>query len=199
MPVRSLPPAAKKRKVEQESPFVQKVQQLEDELKNAASSNSSLNPLADLVDLACTAQDPQHTSKAIYALYRTFVIIITKGMLVVASDENAKVVKAWLWDRLNTYVDFLTGLLKDEEKTLRVGDKFMHTLSYLLTRAWLERFLPFKYFSLYRSTFPLPSRNIALLVPHNFTSHISRKSLHHSYSALHLHVLNKGMVRRRRS
>lgn len=35
-------------------------------------------------------------------------------------DENAKVVKIWLWTQMNTYVDFLGSLLKDDEVFLRV-------------------------------------------------------------------------------
>lgn len=31
-------------------------------------------------------------------------------------DEMAKAVKAWIWDRVQTYVDFLGGFLQDDEK-----------------------------------------------------------------------------------
>lgn len=119
-PASSLPPPSKKRKVQKDSEFGQSIQRLEEQLTAAAASNSSLNPLADLLELAFTAGDAQDTSKAIYSLYRIFVILISGGKLGTGGDEAAKVVKAWIWDRLNSYVDFLCGLLKDEEKLLRV-------------------------------------------------------------------------------
>ncbi|KAF7365435.1 Ribosome biogenesis protein Noc4 [Mycena venus] len=120
-PAPSLPPPSKKRKIQKESEFTKSIQRLEEQLTAAAASNGSLNPLADLLQLAFTAGDAQDTSKAIYALYRVFVIIISGGKLGTGGDEAAKVVKAWLWDRLNAYVDFLCGLLKDDEKLLRIS------------------------------------------------------------------------------
>lgn len=128
-PVRSLPPPSKRRKLQQDSTFTHSVVQLEAELTSAASKNASLNPLADLLDLALNSKSPQDTSKAIYALYRLFVLIITNDKLGLGGDEAAKIVKAWLWERLNTYVDYLGGLLKDEEKTLRVSSRFSRPLA----------------------------------------------------------------------
>jgi U3 small nucleolar RNA-associated protein 19 len=120
-PIRSLPPPSKKRKIHQDSTLTHSVIQLETDLTTAVSKNASLNPLADLLDLTLKSRSPQNTSKAIYALYRVFVLIITNDKLGLGGDDAAKVVKAWLWERLNTYVDYLGGLLKDEEKTLRVS------------------------------------------------------------------------------
>ncbi|KAK0199243.1 CBF/Mak21 family-domain-containing protein [Desarmillaria ectypa] len=118
---RSLPPPSKKRKLSNDSKVLQSIQDTEQQLTRAVSNNGSLNPLADLLDLACSRKDSQEVSKGIYALYRVFVLVISNGKLSAASDESAKIVKAWLWDRLNEYVDFLVGLLKDEEKSLRVS------------------------------------------------------------------------------
>ncbi|KAJ7644308.1 CBF/Mak21 family-domain-containing protein [Roridomyces roridus] len=117
----SLPPPSKKRKIQKDSELVKSIQRLEEQLTTAATTNNSLNPLADLLELAFAATDAQDTSKAIYALYRVFVVLISAGKLGVVSDEAARVVKAWLWERLNSYVDFLCGLLKDEEKLLRTS------------------------------------------------------------------------------
>ena len=119
-PVRSLPPPSKKRKVKDHAGVRTSIKRLEDELTRAISTNASLNPLADLLDLTVRQHDAQSTSKAIYALYRLFVLLITKNKLNSNGDEGAKIVKAWIWERFNTYVEFLGGLLKDEEKTLRV-------------------------------------------------------------------------------
>lgn len=119
----SLPPPHKKRKV-QSSSVASQIKQLEDELTHAVSANTSLNPLADLLELAITAEDAQDTSKGIYALYRVFVVIITHnklGSTTENDDDAGKTVKAWIWERYNTYVDFLGGLLKDDEKILRVN------------------------------------------------------------------------------
>lgn len=120
-PIRSLPPPSKRRKVQKDSALDQSIQQLEADLTYAIANNASLNPLADLVDLTTTTKSPQDTSKAIYALYRVFVVVISNDKLGLDGDDAAKVVKAWLWDRLNIYVDYLGSLLKDEERTLRVS------------------------------------------------------------------------------
>jgi hypothetical protein len=119
-PAPSLPPPSKKRRIQKESGFSKSIQELEEQITAAAAANSSLNPLVDLLNLAFTTDDAQDTSKAIYSLYRVFVIIISGGKLSSSGDDAAKVVKAWIWDKLNSYVDFLCGLLKDEEKLLRV-------------------------------------------------------------------------------
>lgn len=118
--MRSLPSPTKRRKVQQSSEIVQSIQRLEEGLTHAVTNNGSLNPLADLLDVALKANEPQDTSKAIYALYRVFVVIISSDKLSLDGDDAAKVVKAWIWERLNSYVEFLGGLLKDEEKILRV-------------------------------------------------------------------------------
>ncbi len=99
----------------------QSIKKLEEELTAAVAENLSLNPLADLLGFAYSVEDPYDTSKAIYALYRVFVVIITNNKLGLGGDEAAKVVKAWIWERLQAYVDFLGGLLQDEEKFLRVS------------------------------------------------------------------------------
>ncbi|KAF7296464.1 Ribosome biogenesis protein Noc4 [Mycena chlorophos] len=117
----SLPPPAKKRKIQKDSDLVKSVQTLEKELTAAAAANASLNPLADLLELALSAEEAQETSKAMYSLYRVFVVIISGGKLNAGGDEAAKIVRAWIWERLNAYVDFLCGLLKDEEKILRTS------------------------------------------------------------------------------
>ncbi|KAJ7075860.1 CBF/Mak21 family-domain-containing protein [Mycena belliarum] len=120
-PAPSLPPPSKKRKIQKDSEFVKSVERLESQLTSAAAANGSLNPLADLLNLALGAGEAHDTSKAIYALYRVFVVIITGGKLASGGDEAAKLVKGWIWERLNLYVDFLCGLLKDEEKLLRIS------------------------------------------------------------------------------
>ncbi|KAG5636845.1 hypothetical protein H0H81_006638 [Sphagnurus paluster] len=117
----SLPPPSKKRKIKADSKTSQSIQLLEAQLSEAISNNASLNPLADLLDLTLSTKSAPDTSKGIYALYRIFVLVISGGKMGLGGDEAAKVVKAWLWDRLNIYVDYLGGLLKDEEKTLRTS------------------------------------------------------------------------------
>ncbi|KAG6813337.1 hypothetical protein H0H92_011885 [Tricholoma furcatifolium] len=120
-PLRSLPPPNKKRKIQDDSKALESIQRLEADLKQAISANSSLNALADLLDLALKTKHANETSKAVYALYRVFVLILASDKMGLGGDDAAKVVKTWLWDRLNTYVDFLGGLLKDDEKTLRTS------------------------------------------------------------------------------
>ncbi|KAG7442820.1 ribosome biogenesis protein Noc4 [Guyanagaster necrorhizus] len=117
----SLPPPSKKRKLNNDSKVLQSIQDTEHHLTRAVTNNGTLNPLADLLDLTCSRKDSQEVSKGIYALYRVFVLVIGNGKLSVSGDESTKTVKAWLWDRMNNYVNFLVGLLKDEEKSLRVS------------------------------------------------------------------------------
>ncbi|KAF9075854.1 CBF/Mak21 family-domain-containing protein [Rhodocollybia butyracea] len=117
--VRSLPPPSKKRKIASSS---SKISLLEKQLTSAVSSNGSLNDLVDLTSIALQSNSQaEDASKAIWALYRVWVTVINNGKLSSLLDGNAKVVKAWLWDRLNEYVELLSGLLKDEEKTLRTS------------------------------------------------------------------------------
>ncbi|KAH9478549.1 hypothetical protein JR316_0009004 [Psilocybe cubensis] len=116
----SLPPPSKKRKTHKEE-YGSRIKQLEEEITEAVGKNLSLNPLADLLALAYDVEDPHDTSKAIYALYRVFVVIISNKKLDVGGDEAAKVVKAWIWERLQSYTDFLGSLLQDDEKFLRVS------------------------------------------------------------------------------
>ena len=116
----SLPPPTKRRKTQKDASRSQSIKRLEDDLHDSATKNDSLNSLADLLELAYTVDDPHDTSKAIYALYRVFVVIISNNKLDLGGDEAAKVVKAWIWERFQSYVDFLGSLLQDEEKFLRV-------------------------------------------------------------------------------
>jgi U3 small nucleolar RNA-associated protein 19 len=120
----SLPPPSKKRKINKVD-NAQSIKQLEDKITDAVANNTSLNPLVDLLTLTQNIENPQDTSKAIYALYRVFVVIIANGKLEPGGDEPAKVVKAWIWERLQTYVDYLGGLLQDDEKFLRVRQIFL--------------------------------------------------------------------------
>lgn len=122
--IRSLPPLPKKRKTI--SSLTSQVQVLEDTLTSALQSApiQSLNPLADLLDLASEATEAKDMSKIIYASYRVFVLINQSGRLVGGpgdEDEGNKVVRKWLGERLAVYQNLLSGLLSDEDSALRVG------------------------------------------------------------------------------
>ncbi|TEB04125.1 CBF-domain-containing protein, partial [Coprinellus micaceus] len=119
----SLPQQSKKRrKLDHGSSVVSEIKSLEDELVAAVQANTSLNKLADLVDLVVgKSLEPRDLSKGIYALYRAFTLIISTGKLSIQGDGPAKAVKTWLWERLHSYTDFLVVLLKDEEKVLRTS------------------------------------------------------------------------------
>ncbi|KAG0705095.1 CBF/Mak21 family-domain-containing protein [Suillus ampliporus] len=58
-------------------------------------------------------------SKVVYSIYRVFVLIISRGMLVHGGDDAAKLVRKWTWEKLDSYVELLVGLLQDEEPALR--------------------------------------------------------------------------------
>jgi U3 small nucleolar RNA-associated protein 19 len=115
----SLPPPSKRRKLQKNTAGC--IKRLEDEITSAIGTNSSLNSLVDILSLLFDLEDPHDTSKGIYALYRIFVSLILSGNLSPGGDEAVKVVKAWLWEKLVFYTDFLGGLLQDEEKFLRVS------------------------------------------------------------------------------
>lgn len=120
----SLPQSKKRRKIDHGSSILSEIKSLEDELAAAVQANTSLNKLADLVDIVVGKElQSQELSKGIYALYRTFTLIISAGKLSIQGDGPAKAVKAWLWERLQSYTDFLVVLLKDDEKILRVSAK----------------------------------------------------------------------------
>jgi len=102
------------------SSALSRIKKFEDEITSAIVENSSLNKISDFISFFFDLVDPHDSSKGIYALYRVFVSVILNGNLSPGGDDTAKMVKAWLWEKLMSYVDFLGGLLQDEEKFLRV-------------------------------------------------------------------------------
>lgn len=96
------------------------IKDLENKLSESIDSNASLNPLADLITLAASLDEPHSVLKAIYACYRVFVLLISKGCLTNPTDERSAVVRTWIFERLDEYVRLLCGLLQDEESLLRV-------------------------------------------------------------------------------
>ena len=174
--IRSLPPS-KKRKVKDDAGFGTSVKRLEDDITRAIPTNASLNSLADLLDLVVGARDAQNTSKAIYALYRVFVQLITNNKLSTGGDEAARIVKSWLWERLNTYVEFLGGLMKDEEKILRVR-VILQSLSFRPCVLTSYRFPRYRYYSHFKNTchHRIPTCQHHLLHNLNSTCRISARS-----------------------
>jgi U3 small nucleolar RNA-associated protein 19 len=128
----SLPPPTKKRKVsakaetKTKSTLIADAERLENSLAQAIATKGSLNPLSDLLSLVQTAHSAEELSKVIFALYRTFVTLISGGRFTStdAEDENAKIVRTWLWERLNSFADVLGCILRDEDATLRVRNNF---------------------------------------------------------------------------
>lgn len=117
MPASSLPPPAKRRKTKRNETAIK---DLETQITTAVANNASLNPLSDLLDIAQNASDPKDMSKVIYSLYRVFVVIISSNKLAPGGADAAKVVRKWIWERLDGYIQLLLGLLQDEEAILRV-------------------------------------------------------------------------------
>lgn len=117
-PPSSLPGSRKRIKLQDEDDS--RIKELESKLMEAISSNASLNSLADLTSLAISLHEPHLALKAIYACYRVFVLLISKGCLENSTNEQAKVVRTWVFERLDEYVRFLCGLLQDDESLLRV-------------------------------------------------------------------------------
>ena len=108
---------------------LQAIKSLEEGLSSALSSSSSLNALVDIQSIATSASDPEVVSKAIYALYRLYTQIATKGLLEKSKGgdgnndqdvEEKNIVRSWLLSNINSFGDFLIVLLKDRESHLRV-------------------------------------------------------------------------------
>ncbi|THH30727.1 hypothetical protein EUX98_g3468 [Antrodiella citrinella] len=122
----SLPASLKKRKLNNDSNAAINVevyiQSLETGLIIAVATKTSLNQLTDLLDIARKAEEPPILSRAIYTLYRVFIVILSAGLLhAPSSDEAAKKVRSWLNERLQRYTQLLGGLLQDEDLKLRTA------------------------------------------------------------------------------
>jgi hypothetical protein len=117
----SLPPAKKRKVVTDKNNDLERIQRLEKLLLQAVAEKTSLNPLVDLLDVAKNAGDPHHLFKCIYALYRVFVSTIDARMLVPTPDPSAKLVRIWIFERLDFFTDMLVGLMSDSEEHLRVS------------------------------------------------------------------------------
>jgi len=117
----SLPPAKRRKVTNKQHDNLAQIERLEKLLVEAVSEGTSLNPLVDLLDATTHARDPHVLFKCTYALYRVFAFIIDAGMLVPSPDAGTKVVRTWIWERLNVFTDLLVGLMNDSEKSLRVS------------------------------------------------------------------------------
>ena len=155
---------------------------LETRLTAAVAANGSLNPLADLLDIARNDSGVVSCSKAIYALYRVFVVIIAHGLLLRTdngADEGQAAVRAWLHEKFDGYVSLLAELLSDDEDTLKVRLKRAHILA-TPTHCPSCRLLPSRSCFLSRNTCPhlyrLPAP-LLLLPRHSLSStfHIFEK------------------------
>ena len=122
------PSPSKKHKSGAASRTTKSITDFENSLAIALKSNASLNPLNDLLHLAQSAETTDIALKCIFALYRTFSLIIRKGILSSSNNndggqelnEERRTVRSWVIVRLEAYTALLCSLLQDEEKTLRV-------------------------------------------------------------------------------
>lgn len=117
------------------SDLIQHISSLEKQLTSPTAE--SLNPLVDLVEIVQTCDDlpPKIVHAAMYATYRVFVVLIQRGRFKVGGgdggddddesvQESRRLVRKWLSERLSDFDTVLMGLLKDEEKSLRVRNTF---------------------------------------------------------------------------
>lgn len=80
----------------------------------------SLNPLADLLVHARSSRaTAAETHSAIFALYRVFVSLTSRGLFAPGSSITQEV-KTWLYARLDEYTAFLSSLLAHDEEALKV-------------------------------------------------------------------------------
>ncbi|CAG7849953.1 Uncharacterized protein C1604.06c [Serendipita indica DSM 11827] len=109
----------KKRKIQDSNAErTNNIQEIENSLQAAVSQGSSLNRLSDLLEIAeKNGEDPKVLHKALYALYRTFSLLISKNWFhsPQAPSEKAQIVRQWLFKRLDQYLGILFALLDHSE------------------------------------------------------------------------------------
>lgn len=106
----------------------QRVAQLETTVSEALETNGSLNSLADLLQIAVSSDDVEIVVKSIFALYRSFTLVLRKGVLSSVREEDGtgndvtgrRAVRTWMVARLDAFTDLLCGLLQDDNSTIRV-------------------------------------------------------------------------------
>lgn len=108
---------SKKRKTIESTYDSNSIQTLENQLTASVNAKSSLNGLVDLLDIAESTEDAALCSKAIFASYRVFILIIDSGVLAVGREDS---VRMWIQERLNSYVELLIKLLQNHQLSLRV-------------------------------------------------------------------------------
>lgn len=122
------PPKLKKAKTASnqasESPALSQIASLEAAL--TSSPSASLNPLADLLALVTSAPEPEVVHKGLYSIGRVFSALANQGRLVELRpsgelSESEAAVKRWMGERVDEFVVFCSGLLKDVERDLRVS------------------------------------------------------------------------------
>lgn len=114
-------PSSKKRKVHETDSTPHTIQDLEKQLTAAVSEGHSLNPLADLLAAALEPDNAAHCHKALYSLYRVFVIITSRDLLSGPDrTTEAKAVRTWLLEKFHAYTELLTRVLHGEKFHLKV-------------------------------------------------------------------------------
>ena len=94
--------------------------------------SSVLNPIADLLLIASDSEgEDEVVVKAIFALYRIFVQIARKNLLVTTEKHDTEteedkvqrsVIRSWIAGKLEAFTELLCSLLKDSDKRIRVRD-----------------------------------------------------------------------------
>ncbi|KLO13713.1 CBF-domain-containing protein [Schizopora paradoxa] len=110
---------------------IAEVVRLEKLVEDALASNTSLNPIADLLLIASdTEGEDEVVVKAIFALYRIFVQIARKNLLVTTEKQDTEteedkaqrsVIRSWISGKLDAFSELLCSLLKDEDKSIRAS------------------------------------------------------------------------------
>ena len=120
-----MPPPTKRRKHDSSDTGdeLKEIERLEQDLKDAIEASSSLNSLADLLKAAKkNRKQPQILHKAIYALYRVFSLLTSASYYHSRTRPSEKdlVVRKWLVERLDQYLDLLDSVSENQEPTISV-------------------------------------------------------------------------------
>ncbi|PVF93474.1 CBF-domain-containing protein [Serendipita vermifera] len=135
----------KRRKLEGERPqgSLQKISELEEKLKNAIDQRGSLNALTDLLgELKNNTGHAQNLHKALYALYRTFSLLIYEDYFhsSVKPSEEALVVRKWVLQKFDQYLEICVALADRQEPPIyeaavQIPLSLLKTLSSSLSKA----------------------------------------------------------------
>jgi U3 small nucleolar RNA-associated protein 19 len=121
-PLDAMQPAKRRRVTNGVGSHLKNIENTEQKLINAINDGTSLNGISDLLTMAEKAEDLQHLHKIVFALYRAFSLLISKDLFhsTTVPDHQASVVRKWLMERFDQYMEILETNLDSTEPSISV-------------------------------------------------------------------------------